>query len=120
VALRTLDIIEQEDFPAQAAEKGRHLIRRLQSTLDDHPHVGEIRGKGLMCAVELVQDRGTKAVFPPDRRVAWRVHREAMSRGLFSRVSRDVYLLAPPIVITPAQLDHTVDILNESIRAVLG
>lgn len=120
VALRTLEIIEREAFPLQAAEKGRHLIERLRSALGDHPHVGEIRGLGLMCAVEFVKDRGTKAEFPPDQQVASRVHREAQRGGLFSRVTRDVYLLAPPITITRQELDRIVDILSESVRAVLG
>jgi adenosylmethionine-8-amino-7-oxononanoate aminotransferase len=120
VALRMLDIIEQEDFPAQAEAKGRHLLGCLQRALGAHPHVGEIRGKGLMCAIELVEDRATKAAFPPDRKVALRVHQEARSRGLFSRFTRDVYLLAPPIVVTAEQLDRVVEIVNESVRAVLG
>src|SRR5262249_2484225 len=45
IALRTLDIIEREDFPAQAAEKGAYLLKNLQSALSSHPHVGDIRGK---------------------------------------------------------------------------
>jgi adenosylmethionine-8-amino-7-oxononanoate aminotransferase len=120
VALRTLEIIEQEEFPAQAAAKGSYLLDRLRTELGDHPHVGEIRGKGLMCGIELVENRATKAAFPPDRKIAFRVHQDARSRGLFSRFTRDVYLLAPPIVITEAQLDRVVAIVGESVRTVLG
>ena len=120
VALRTLRIIEEERFPEQAAAKGRRLLDALEAALGDHPHVGDVRGKGLMCGVELVQDRTTKRPFPAEEKVGPRVHREAVRRGLLSRVKGDSYLLAPPIVVTEAQLDRLVAILAESIEAVLG
>ena len=120
VALRNLRIIADEDLPGQCADKGGRLLASLQSALGDHPHVGDIRGKGLMCAVELVADRSTKASFPAGDKVGPRVNQEAIGRGLFSRVKADTYLLAPAAVITDDQLDRTVEILAESIRAVLG
>jgi adenosylmethionine-8-amino-7-oxononanoate aminotransferase len=120
VALRTIDIIENEEFPVQAAEKGTYLLGQLESALSDHPNVGEVRGKGLMCAVELVQDKATKAEFPVDEKIGIRVHGEAQKRGLFSRLRGDVFCLAPPIITTREQLDRIVQILNESVRAVCG
>ena len=120
VALRTLRIIDEEDFPGQAAEKGAALLARLRSALADHPHVGEVRGQGLMCGVELVQDKATKAEFPPQEKIGTRVQAEALERGLFSRVRGDVFLLAPPIITTHAQLERAVEILAASVRAVLG
>ncbi len=120
VALRTLRIIDEEDFPGQAADKGAALLARLRSALADHPHVGEVRGQGLMCGVELVQDKATKAEFPPQDKIGARVHAEALERGLFSRVRGDVFLLAPPIITTHAQLERAVETLAESVRAVLG
>jgi len=120
VAMRNLRIIEDEDLTGQCAAKGDRLIGALRAALGDHPHVGDIRGKGLMCAVELVADRSTKQSFPASDKVGSRIHQEAAGRGLFSRVKADTYLLAPPAVITDDQLDRTVDILADSIRAVLG
>ena len=120
VAMRNLRIIEDEDLPGQCAHKGDRLIGALRAALGDHPHVGDIRGKGLMCAVEIVADRSTKQSFPADDKVGPRIHQEAAGRGLFSRVKADTYLLAPPAVITDDQLDRTVEILADSIRAVLG
>ena len=120
VALRTLRIIDEEDFPGQAADKGAALLARLRSALADHPHVGEVRGQGLMCGVELVQDKATKAEFPPQEKIGARVHAEALERGLFSRVRGDVFLLAPPIITTHAQLERAVETLAASVRAVLG
>ena len=120
VALRTLRIIDEEDFPGQAADKGAALLARLRSALADHPHVGEVRGQGLMCGVELVQDKATKAEFPPQGKIGARVQAEALERGLFSRVRGDVFLLAPPIITTHAQLERAVEILAASVRTVLG
>ena len=119
VALRTLRMIEDERFPEQAAAKGDELLARLNAALADHAHVGDIRGKGLMCAVELVEDRATKRSFPAGAGIGAAVLRETIDRGLVSRVKADTYVLAPPIVITSAQIDRIVEILSESIRAVL-
>lgn len=120
VALRMLRLIEDESFPEQAATKGRRLLDALRSALADHPHVGDIRGKGLMCAVELVEDSLSKQSFSADRKIGIAVNREAVARGLFSRVKGDCYLLAPPIVTTESQLDQAVDIVAASVHAVLG
>ena len=120
VALRTLRIIKEEGFPEQAANKGDYLLRAVTAALADHPHVGDIRGKGLMCAVELVQDKSTKQPFKSSDQIGLRVNQAAITRGLFSRIKGDNYLLAPAIVITTTQMDQAVQILTESIRDVLG
>ena len=120
VALRTLDIIDDERFPEQAATKGGYLLDALRTALDGHPHVGDIRGKGLMCGVEIVEDKAAKQPFPAGAKVGPRVLRTALERGLLSRVKGDSYLLAPPIIITHEQLDRSVAILAEAIEAVLG
>ncbi len=67
VALRMLDILDREALPARAAALGRQLLERLHAALGDHPSVGEIRGLGLMCAVEFVQDRETEGTVPGER-----------------------------------------------------
>lgn len=120
VALRNLDIIESEDFPGQAATKGTYLLERLHAALADHPHVGEVRGLGLMAAIEFVQDKAGKTEFPPEENVGSRVHEAAQQRGLFSRLRGDVFCLAPPCVTTEQQLDQIVAILQDSVTAVLG
>ena len=120
VALRAVDIIVDEQFPAQAAAKGERLLAGLHAALGDHPHVGEVRGLGLMCGVELVQDRATKAEYPAADNVGARVHAAAQRRGLFSRMRGDVFLLAPPVVTTTAELDRMVEIVAAAVRDVLG
>ena len=120
VALRNLRIIEDENLTGQCADKGHRLLAALQATFGTHPHVGDIRGKGLMCAVEFVADRGSAESFPADEKVGPRLQQEAARRGLFSRVKADSYLLAPAAVITDDQLERAVEILADSVRTVLG
>ena len=120
VALSNLHILEQEGLVAQAAEKGAYLLAGLRAALADQPHVGDIRGKGLMCAVEFVKDKSTKAEFEPEEQVGAKLNTEAQRRGLFSRLRGDVFNLAPPFVTTREQLDRIVQILSESTEAVFG
>jgi adenosylmethionine-8-amino-7-oxononanoate aminotransferase len=120
VALRTLQIIEDENLVAEAARKGAYLLDGLRARLSTHPHVGDIRGKGLMCAIELVKDRGTKMPFAPEQQVGARIHADAIARGLYSRVRGDVFVLAPPFVIPDTLLDQIADILAAATNAVLG
>jgi adenosylmethionine-8-amino-7-oxononanoate aminotransferase len=120
VASANLDIIDNEGLVAQAREKGDRLRKGLDASLSGHPHVGEVRGLGLMCAVEIVADKATKEEFPASEKTGARVHSEADKRGLFSRTRGDVYVLAPPVVITEAEIDRTIDIVAEALTAVLG
>jgi adenosylmethionine-8-amino-7-oxononanoate aminotransferase len=119
VALANLDIIEREGLVQRAAVLGQRLLRGLQ-TLASHPHVGDVRGLGLMAAVELVADKSTKAEFPPQEQVGQRVHQATQRRGMFTRLRGDVYNLAPCYVTEEAQIDRMVQILGESIEEVLG
>jgi adenosylmethionine-8-amino-7-oxononanoate aminotransferase len=120
VASRTLQILEEENLVAEASRKGAHLMSVLRTHLAGHPHVGEIRGKGLMCAIEFVRDRETKTPFLPDEQIGARVHAETQARGLFSRVRGDVFVLAPPFVTPDRVLDRIGEILASATKAVLG
>jgi adenosylmethionine-8-amino-7-oxononanoate aminotransferase len=120
VALRNLDIIEEEKFAAQAKEKGAYLLEKLRSALAGHPHVGDVRGLGLMAAVEFVADKSTKAEYPPEEQVGPRVHLATQERGMFSRLRGDVFCIAPPVITPEPVLDRVVEIMCESTEAVLG
>jgi adenosylmethionine-8-amino-7-oxononanoate aminotransferase len=119
VALANLDIIERESLVERAGHLGQRLLTGLKG-LSSHPHVGDVRGQGLMCAVELVADKATKAEFPPEQKVGPRVHEATQRRGLFTRLRGDVYNLAPCYVTEEAQIDRMVQILGDSIDEVLG
>jgi putrescine aminotransferase len=118
VALVTLDIIEREGLVEAAARKGKKLLDGLRQ-LASLPSVGDIRGLGLMCGVELVEDKATKKPFPPARKMGAKVQKECANRGLVSRIKEDIYMLAPPFVVTDAELDRMVNILGEAIPAAL-
>lgn len=120
VALAMMDIVENEDFPGQAASKGRRLLDGLRENLADHPHVGDVRGLGLMCAVELIKDKASQTDFDASEKAAARVLGEARKRGLFTRARGDVLCLSPPIVTPDEEIDRIVEILSESIKAVHG
>jgi len=115
-----LDVIDAEDFPGQAAVRGKRLLDGLKDALGGHPNVGDIRGLGMMCAVEYVEDRTAKKVFDAARGIGAKINAETMARGMFSRVRGDVYCLAPPIVSTDSTIDRIVEIVAESTTAVLG
>ncbi|MBL9125787.1 MAG: aspartate aminotransferase family protein [Planctomycetaceae bacterium] len=119
VALANLDLLEREGLVQQAGERGAYLLKKLQ-TLAGHPHVGDVRGLGLMTAVEFVADKGTKAEFPADQQVGNRVHAATQERGLFTRLRGDVFNLAPAFVVEERQIDRMVQILADSIESVLG
>jgi adenosylmethionine-8-amino-7-oxononanoate aminotransferase len=120
VALANLDILEREGLVAEAKRKGRKLLDGLRAALAAHPHVGDVRGLGMMCAVEIVKDKATKEEFPASDKVGFRVHEETQKRGLYSRHRGDVFLLAPPLVTTDAEIDRILQIMGEAVPAVLG
>ena len=130
VALKNLDIMEREQLWENATTMGARLYEGLKTTFSGHPHVGDIRGgKGLLAALELVEDRATKRNFAGDRKVAPRIQTEMMNRGLVTRTRPapgphpapgDAVYYAPPLVITAAEVDRTIAVTRDAIKAVLG
>jgi adenosylmethionine-8-amino-7-oxononanoate aminotransferase len=118
VALANLKIIQEEGLVERAAEMGNRLLEGLH-TLDDLDGVGDVRGLGMMAAVEIVEDKASKASYPSSAQVGARLHKEMLRHGLFTRVRGDVICLAPPLVTTAEQIDRIVEVLRISIPAVL-
>jgi len=112
------EIIEQ-NLCAQVRQRGEFLRGQLQERFANHPHVGDIRGRGLFQAIELVRQRETAEPFPADRRLHARIKQAAQSRGLIcypsggtiDGVNGDHILLAPPFISTEEQLQQAVEIL---------
>ena len=104
------------------------LRARLATRLGDHPHVGDIRGRGLFCGIELVADRASKAPFDPASRLHSRIKSEAMQRGLLvypmggtvDGRSGDHVLIAPPFVATRDDVDEIVRRLGDAVDAALA
>jgi 4-aminobutyrate--pyruvate transaminase len=105
VALENLAIIEERGLVNNAREVGVHMRAGL-ARFADHRLVGEVRGKGLIAAVELVADKSTKARFEPVGKVGMRFFERAHDHGLIARAMGDSIALCPPMIITSAQVDE--------------
>ena len=126
-ALAVQRVIQRDGLLAQVRERGQQLQALLHAAFDDHPHVGDIRGRGLFWGVELVAEREGKQWFDPARKLHVRIKSEAMQGGLMVYPSGgtvdgrcgDHVLLAPPFISTPAELEQIVSRLAQAIdRAV--
>ena len=120
VGLASLDMIEKEDFPGQAASKGAYLLDKLHAELDGHPHVGEVRGKGMMCGVELVENRATKELYPAEWGVGAKMTKAMIDHGLFTRMRSEVICLAPPLTTDESTLDDVVAAVRDAVVDVFG
>lgn len=112
VAMANLDIIEREGLVDRATEIGAYLLEQLRTALEDIEIVGEVRGIGMMLAVELVRDRETREPFPADHGVHDTVRRET---GVIVRDFASGIVLSPPLVMTEAEASQAA----EGIRSVL-
>jgi 4-aminobutyrate aminotransferase len=114
-ALTTLDIIEDEGLIERSATLGTQAQDRLKTELDTHPHVGDIRGRGLMFGVEIVTDRDSRT---PDPDRAERIYYACLDHGLSFKISAgNVLTLSPPLVIRQQDLDMALTIVVNAIRA---
>lgn len=126
--LATLEIMQREKLVARSAKMGHYLGKCLREALGDHPHVGDIRGRGLFWGIELVEDRATKKPFPAGQGVTRKVWLKAFELGLVVYYSTgcadgkngDLLMLGPPLIITEEQIDEMVDRFGRAIRLELG
>jgi adenosylmethionine-8-amino-7-oxononanoate aminotransferase len=127
-ALAVQRIVQRDGLLAAVRKQGAQLRDRLDATLGAHPHVGDIRGRGLLLGIELVEDRATKRPFDPALRLHARIKAEAMSLGLMTypmggtidgRLG-DHLLLAPPFIVSDDELAIIVDRLTAAIDAAIA
>lgn len=126
--LATLDILRNEHLVENSAELGPLLGSSLRQALENHPHVGDIRGRGLFWGIELVQDKATKSPFPAQNGVARKIWLRAFDLGLVIYYSTgcadgkngDIIMLGPPLIINREQIGEMVEIVNQAVRQALG
>jgi adenosylmethionine-8-amino-7-oxononanoate aminotransferase len=124
-ALAVQQTIRSEDLLKNVNARGKQLEQALRERFASHPHVGDIRGRGLFWGVELVADRDSKVPFDPSERLHARIRAEAMQRGLMvypmggtvDGKFGDHILLAPPFICTPEIIDTIVDRLGDTVDA---
>ena len=126
-ALAVQHRLRRDGVLARVKPMGELLEQGLRTTFAEHPHVGDIRGRGLFRALELVQERASKRPFDPGRRVHARIKQAALDVGLLcypmggtlDGVQGDHVLLAPPYIIEPPQIAEILDKLERAVRAAL-
>ena len=127
-ALAVQDVIARDNLLEAVRARGIQLMRSLRDALRDHPHVGDIRGRGLFVGVEFVEDRTSKRPFDPGRRLHARVKAAAMDNGLMvypmggtiDGARGDHALLAPPFIVTEAQIDEIVRRFGEAVERAIA
>lgn len=127
-ALEVQRVIRDERLLANVEAMGALLDTRLTERFGNHAHVGDIRGRGLFRAIELVEDRATRTPFDPARRLNARVKAEAFARGLAcypaggtaDGIRGDHVMLAPAYIVSAAEIDIIVDRLGEAVDAALA
>ena len=126
-SLAVLDTLLEDNLLAQVSKQGDKLQAALQAALGAHPHVGDLRGRGLFRGIELVKDRDSKAPFDPALAVHKQIKVAAFDLGLLCYPMGgtldgrrgDHILLAPPFIISDPEIDHLVGMVTRAIEAVL-
>ncbi len=123
VGNEVMRIIEEEDMIARAREMGNYLQESLME-LQDLPMVGDIRGKGMLWAIEFVKDKKTKEPFPKEKNVKMGLVMQCMMKGVFfypgyyedENGCGDHLMMAPPFIITEEQIDECTGVLRETLE----
>ena len=126
-ALKVVELISQPEMLENVRLMGERLQAGLDARLGQHPHVGDIRGRGLFRGIEIVADKETKAPFDPALKIHARIKKEAMARGLLCYPmggtidgrQGDHVLLAPPYIIAPEEIDQIVERIGGAIDVVV-
>lgn len=127
-ALAVQQVIARDNLLTAVKQQGAYLQQALREVLGELPHVGDTRGRGLFAGVELVRDKDNKTPFDPALKLHAAIKANCMARGLMvypmggtiDGQYGDHILIAPPFIITPAQIDFVVDTLNSVIREETG
>jgi adenosylmethionine-8-amino-7-oxononanoate aminotransferase len=126
VGLAVLRYLQEHKLIEAARIQGEKLGQKLRAAFGDHPHVGDIRGQGLMWGLEFVADRASKAPFPAERGLAKKLGDAAFERGLIvypssgnvDGLAGDQVMIAPPFIVTDEQLDEIVSRLAEAMQII--
>lgn len=126
-ALAVVTELTEKNLPERAGVMGERLQSALEAAFGQHPHVGDIRGRGLFRGIELVADRNGKTPFDPAEGVAGRVKKAALAEGLIcypmsgtrDGKNGDHILLAPPFIIEDEQIDELVSKLKRALDSVI-
>jgi taurine--2-oxoglutarate transaminase len=121
-ALATISVYEEDRLVENAAKMGDYLLKRLKEIGEDHKSVGDVRGKGLFCGIELVRNRETKEPMATretkltgEPTVPAMVAKEAFSKGVYLVQMISTLIMAPPLTITKDEIDFAVDVIDQAL-----
>lgn len=117
-----LEIIERENLIGNAEKTGSYFQKALHAAFDEHPLVGEVRGVGLLAALEFVSDKETRKRFEAGAKVGPRVAAACLENGLIARPmpQGDILGFAPPLIVSPGEVDDIVDRTRRAVDQVAG
>ncbi|WP_417579640.1 aspartate aminotransferase family protein [Pelagibacterium sp.] len=120
--IANLNLIDKLGLVENAGSTGAYLNAQMKEALADHANVGEVRGEGMLCAVELVKDRDTATFFDAGEKVAPRIVGEMAKLGVIARAmpQGDIIGFAPPLCLTQAEADIVVEKTAAALNSVLG
>ncbi|TIQ70825.1 MAG: aminotransferase class III-fold pyridoxal phosphate-dependent enzyme, partial [Mesorhizobium sp.] len=126
-AIAVQKFLRAPGFLDQVKAMGSVLAQRLQDRFAQHPHVGDIRGRGMLMTVELVEDRNTKAPFAASHGLSSRIYQNAQARGLITHALSgtidgyvgDHVVICPPLIAKGEHIETIVGLLGEAIDAAL-
>lgn len=117
-----LQLIDSLNLVNNAGETGKYLNDAMRSALNDHPNVGDVRGEGMLCAVELVKDKENLTFFDISQKIGPSVVAAMLNKGVIARAmpQGDILGFAPPFCLSKSEADIIVDATAKSINEVLG
>ena len=117
-----LRLIDDMGLVANAGDTGAHLLSQMRAALSDHPNVAEVRGEGLLCAVEFAEDPGARTFFDPDRKMGPTLAAALLKRGVIARAmpQGDILGFAPPLCLTRSEAEEIVSATKAAVQDVLG
>ncbi|WP_029059190.1 aspartate aminotransferase family protein [Stappia stellulata] len=117
-----LKLIDDQNLVANAGETGAYFNNAMREALADHKHVGDVRGEGLLCAVEFVDDKANRTFFDPSKKIGALVSGALLKHGVIGRAmpQGDILGFAPPFCLTRAEALHVVAKTREAVTEVLG
>ncbi len=117
-----LRLIDELSLVQNASEVGDYLKKALTEAVGDHANVGEVRGEGLLCAVEFVEDRASRTYFDADKKISYALNAALLKRGVISRAmpEGDILGFAPPFCLSHNEADEIAGKLKDAVTEILG
>jgi L-2,4-diaminobutyrate transaminase len=117
-----LKLIDELDLIANNRDVGTYLNKTMADAVADHPHVGEVRGEGMICAVEFVKDKDSRTFFEASEKVGARISGALAADHVIARAmpQGDILGFAPPFCLTKAEADEVVQKTAKAVKSVLG